>query len=83
MKNILNIKKVFTALAIFSGIVIVDAQEIEKQDQTFLYEIGLATSNTDISLGYEHFNNYAVLTNQNVKEGLSQVSLKLAYRFKL
>lgn len=83
MKNILNIKKVFTALAIFSGIVIVDAQEIEKQDQTFLYEIGLATSNTDISLCYEHFNDFAVLTNQNIKEGLSQVSLKLAYRFKL
>lgn len=45
--------------------------------------IGYATSKVDISLRYEHFNDFAIIRNGAVKEGLGQVSLRLAYGFKI
>lgn len=45
--------------------------------------IGYATDKIDISLRYEHFNDFPVIKNNVVKEGLGQISLRLAYGFKL
>ena len=45
--------------------------------------IGYATDKIDISLRYEHFNDFPVVKNNVVKEGLGQISLRLAYGFKL
>ena len=45
--------------------------------------IGYATDKIDISLRYEHFNDFPVLKNDVVKDGLGQISLRLAYGFKL
>jgi hypothetical protein len=45
--------------------------------------IGYATDKIDISLRYEHFNDFPVIKNDVVKDGLGQISLRLAYGFKL
>jgi hypothetical protein len=45
--------------------------------------IGYANENFDISLRYEHFNDFPVIKNDVTKDGLGQVSLRLAYGFKL
>ena len=45
--------------------------------------IGYATDKIDISLRYEHFNDFQVLKNEVLKDGLGQISLRLAYGFKL
>lgn len=46
--------------------------------------IGYATDIIDISLRYEHFSDFPVLENNNtIGKGLGQVSLRLAYGFKL
>ena len=45
--------------------------------------IGYATDIIDISLRYEHFSDFPVLKNDVVQDGLGQVSLRLAYGFKL
>lgn len=45
--------------------------------------IGYATSKIDISLRYDHFNDFPVEKNGTIKEGLGLVSVRLAYGFKL
>jgi hypothetical protein len=46
--------------------------------------IGYANDKFDISLRYEHFNDFPVLKNNNsVGEGLGLISLRLAYGFQL
>lgn len=45
--------------------------------------IGYATEKIDISLRYEHFNDFPVIKNDVVKDGLGQLSLRIAYGFKL
>ena len=45
--------------------------------------IGYATSKIDISLRYDHFNDFLVERNGAIKEGLGLVSVRLAYGFKL
>ncbi|QIH38246.1 hypothetical protein DR871_000245 [Flavobacterium petrolei] len=45
--------------------------------------IGYATDKIDISLRYEHFNDFPVVKNDVAKDGLGQISLRLAYGFKL
>ena len=45
--------------------------------------IGFATDKIDISLRYENFNDFPVVKNDVVKDGLGQISLRLAYGFKL
>jgi hypothetical protein len=45
--------------------------------------IGYANDNIDISLRYEHFNDFPVVKNDVTKDGLGQISLRLAYGFKL
>ena len=45
--------------------------------------IGYATDNFDMSLRYEHFNDFPVIKNDVTKDGLGQISLRLAYAFKL
>ncbi|MFE3870798.1 hypothetical protein ACFX5F_06135 [Flavobacterium sp. ZS1P70] len=45
--------------------------------------IRYANENFDISLRYEHFNDFPVIKNDVAKDGLGQVSLRLAYGFKL
>lgn len=56
-------------------------------DQTSLIlspAIGFATKAIDISLRYEYFNDFPVLNNNNtVSDGLGQISLRLAYGFRL
>lgn len=44
---------------------------------------GYATSKIDISLRYDHFNDFPVERNGAIKEGLGLVSVRLAYGFKL
>lgn len=46
--------------------------------------IGYATSAIDISLRYEHFNDFPVLKNNNtISSGLGLLSLRIAYGFQL
>ncbi|WP_298396894.1 hypothetical protein [Flavobacterium sp.] len=45
--------------------------------------IGFATNKIDISLRYDHFNDFPVLKDNTVDKGLGLVSLRLAYGFKL
>lgn len=45
--------------------------------------IGYATSKIDISIRYDHFNDFPVEKNETIKEGLGLVSVRLAYGFKL
>ena len=45
--------------------------------------IGFATDKIDISLRYEHFNDFSVLRNGLIGDGLGQISLRLAYGFKI
>ena len=45
--------------------------------------IGFATDKIDISLRYEHFNDFPVLKNGLIGDGLGQISLRLAYGFKI
>jgi hypothetical protein len=45
--------------------------------------IGYATDVIDISLRYEHFSDFPVLKNNVTTDGLGQISLRLAYGFKL
>lgn len=45
--------------------------------------IGYATDKIDISLRYEHFNDFPILKNGVVSDGLGLVSLRLAYGFKI
>ncbi|WP_395043110.1 hypothetical protein [Flavobacterium sp.] len=46
--------------------------------------IGYATDIIDISLRYEHYNDFPVLeSNNTIGEGLDQISLRIAYGFKI
>jgi hypothetical protein len=45
--------------------------------------IGYATSAIDISLRYEHFNDFPVQNGSSVDTGLGLISLRIAYGFKL
>lgn len=45
--------------------------------------IGYATSKIDISLRYDHFNDFPVEKDNTIKEGLGLISLRLAYGFKI
>ena len=45
--------------------------------------LGYITGNFDISVRYEHLSDFPSISNNQVKEGLGQVSLRLAYGFKL
>lgn len=45
--------------------------------------IGYSNDKIDISLRYEHFNDFPVVKNDVTKDGLGQISLRLAYGFKL
>lgn len=45
--------------------------------------IGYATNKIDISLKYENFNDFPIIRNNVVENGLGIVSLRLAYGFKL
>ncbi|MEC4005717.1 hypothetical protein OX283_013685 [Flavobacterium sp. SUN052] len=45
--------------------------------------IGYATDKIDISLRYEYENDFPVIKNNEVSNGLGQISLRLAYGFKL
>ena len=45
--------------------------------------MGYATSKIDISLRYKYLNDFPVLKNDVVKDGLGQLSRRLAYGFKL
>ena len=45
--------------------------------------IGYATSAIDISLRYEHFNDFPVMDGASVDTGLGLISLRIAYGFKL
>lgn len=45
--------------------------------------IGYATDKIDISLRYDHFNDFPVEKNNTIKEGLGLISLRIAYGFKL
>lgn len=45
--------------------------------------IGYATSKIDISLRYDHFNDFPYEKNGTIKEGLGLISVRLAYGFKL
>lgn len=45
--------------------------------------IGFATSKVDISLRYEHFNDFPAIKNGTTKDGLGQISLRLAYGFNI
>jgi hypothetical protein len=45
--------------------------------------VGYIAGNFDISLRYEHLSNFPSISNNQVKEGLGQVGLRLAYGFKI
>ncbi|WP_374549982.1 hypothetical protein [Flavobacterium sp.] len=45
--------------------------------------IGYANDIIDISLRYEHFNDFPVIKNGIIDEGLGQIALRIAYGFKL
>lgn len=45
--------------------------------------VGYIAGNFDISLRYEHLSDFPAISNNEVKNGLGQVGLRLAYGFKL
>ena len=45
--------------------------------------IGFATDKIDISLRYEYLNDFPTIKNNQISDGLGQISLRLAYGFKL
>lgn len=45
--------------------------------------IGYASDKIDISLRYEYFSDFPTIKNNTVSDGLGQISLRLAYGFKL
>ena len=45
--------------------------------------IGYATDKIDISLRYEYLNDFPTIKNNEITNGLGQISLRLAYGFKL
>lgn len=57
----------------------------EYNDTSLLWSpsIGYATDKIDISVKYEHFNDFPVLKNNAIENGLGMVSLRVAYGFKL
>jgi len=45
--------------------------------------IGFATEKIDISLRYEHYSDFPILTNDTPDTGLGQIALRFAYGFRL
>ena len=76
-KELMQLQKEYKTLTII-GLDLTNDDAQEKLNKALK-----ATDKIDISLRYEHFNDFPVVKNNVIKEGLGQISLRLAYGFKL
>lgn len=66
-----------------AGLAFAVTNDYNKNSLILAPSIGYATKYVDISLRYEHYNDFPYVKDGEAKEGLGQIALRLAYGFRL